>query len=310
MSPTGRRRVALVTCREALALDQDLAPLRTALVALGAEVELPCWDDGQVDWARFDVALLRSTWDYAERIDEFLGWAARCAVATRLLNPLAVVRWNTNKRYLADLAAARVPVVATRFVATGADAEAELERFLACGAESLSIGAAAPFSDFVVKPAVGAGARDVARYRRADVAQALLHLRRLLAAGRDTMLQPYLDHVDEQGETAVYFFEGALSHAVRKGPLLRARADLVRGLFVPEEITPRAVEAAEREVAIAACRAIPFGVPLYARVDLVRAASGGPEVLELELSEPSIYFAHAAGAAERLAAAVLARCET
>src|SRR5262245_1919999 len=190
MTSSGRRRVALVTCREALALDQDLAPLRDALVARGAEVALTCWDDAGLDWARFDVALLRSTWDYAERIGEFLDWAARCAVATKLLNPLEVVRWNTSKRYLADLAAAGVPVVPTRFVTTGAEAAEELERFLAGGAESLSVGAAAPFSDFVVKPVVGAGARDAARYGRGDADQALAHLRRLLDAGRDTMLQP------------------------------------------------------------------------------------------------------------------------
>jgi hypothetical protein len=223
MSPTGLRHVALVTCREALALDEDLAPLRDALAALGAEVALPCWDDASIDWARFDIAVLRSTWDYAERNDEFLDWAARCAAATRLVNPLDVVRWNTNKRYLADLARAGVPAVPTRFVAAGAEAAAELERFLAGGEESLSIGRAAAFSDFVVKPVVGAGTRDAARYTRADLARALTHLRRLLAAGRDTMLQPYLDDIDQHGETAMIFFEGKLSHAVCKGPLPGAR---------------------------------------------------------------------------------------
>jgi hypothetical protein len=145
MSPTGLRRVALVTCRDALALDEDLAPLRDALAALGAEVALPCWDDASIDWARFDIAVLRSTWDYAERNDEFLDWAARCAAATRLVNPLDVLRWNTNKRYLADLARAGVPVVPTRFVAAGAEAAAELERFLAGGEESLSMRPTAQF---------------------------------------------------------------------------------------------------------------------------------------------------------------------
>jgi glutathione synthase/RimK-type ligase-like ATP-grasp enzyme len=307
--PTGRRSVALVTAREALALDEDLPPLRDALAARGAEVALPCWDDAAVDWTRFDIAVLRSTWDYAERIGEFLDWAARCAALTRLLNPLEVVRWNTDKRYLADLARAGVPVVPTCFIAAGADAAVELAAFLAGGVESLSVGRAAPFSDFVVKPVVGAGSRDAARYARAGVAQALAHLRRLLESGREAMLQPYLDQVDQHGETAVIFFEGRFSHAVRKGPLLRSGAGLVPSLFAPEQITPRAAEAAERQVAIAACHAIPFDVLLYARVDLVRGANGTPAVLELELTEPSIFFAHAPGAAERLAAAVLARCE-
>jgi O-ureido-D-serine cyclo-ligase len=308
MSPTSRHSVALITAREARALDEDLTPLRDALAALGAEVALPCWDDTDIDWRRFDIAVLRSTWDYAERIGEFLDWARRCAAATRLINPLEVVRWNTDKRYLADLDAAAVPVVPTRFVAAGADAESELATFLTPGTTSLSIGRTDGFSDFVVKPAVGAGSRDTARYQRADSAPALAHLRRLLVSGRNAMLQPYLEHVDQYGETAVMFFEGSFSHAVRKGPLLRAGAGPVPRLFASERITPREIDAAEREVAIAACRAIPFAVPLYARVDLVRGADGAPAVLELELTEPSLFFAHAAGAAELLAAAVLRRC--
>jgi len=309
VSTRAHRRVALVTTREALAIDQDLPPLRDALAALGAEVALPCWDDARVDWAQFDIAVPRSTWDYAERIDEFLEWAARCARATRLANPLEVVRWNTDKRYLVELARAGVPVVPTRFVAPDADAAGELEQFLCADSRALTIGYADRFPEFVVKPVVGAGSRDAARYTRADRADATAHLARLLAVGRAAMLQPYLDHIDDHGETAAIFFEGELSHTVRKGPLLRQGVNLVAGLFVPEEITARDLEGAERTVALAAVRAIPFAVPLYARVDLVRATDGAPVVLELELTEPSLFFAHSPGAAKRLATAVLACCE-
>ena len=200
---------------------------------------MPCWDDPSVDWSQFDVAVLRSTWDYAERIDEFLAWIAHCAVVTRLENPPEIVRWNTDKRYLQDLARAGVPVVPTRFVVPGADASAELDRFLAGGPGVLSVGHVEQFADFVVKPSVGAASRDAARYRRADRALALAHLSRLLDAGRHTMLQPYLDRVDQQGETALMYFEGEFSHAVRKGPILRAGADLVAGLFAREAITAR-----------------------------------------------------------------------
>ena len=116
--------IALVSAFDALALDEDMPPLVAALVRLGARVSTPCWDDPAVDWSGYDAALLRSTWDYVDRIDEFLAWCERCARQTQLLNPPGVVRWNTDKHYLVHLAKAGVPVVPTRFVEPGADAAA------------------------------------------------------------------------------------------------------------------------------------------------------------------------------------------
>jgi glutathione synthase/RimK-type ligase-like ATP-grasp enzyme len=297
--------VALVSASEALALDEDMPPLRAALTAAGVEVETPCWDDPATDWSRYDAAVLRSTWDYVERLDEFLAWAARCAAQTRLLNPPDVIRWNTDKRYLRDLHAARVAVVPTRFVAPGAAAASELDSFLAGGPAALSAGTAEPFEEFVVKPSVGAGSRDAARYRRGDDAAAVAHLARLLDAGRVAMLQPYLRRVDEQGETAVVYLGGRYSHAFRKGPLLRRGDGLVEGLFAAEDISPRTPSDAELAVAAAAYAAIPARPPVYARIDLIRDALDAPVVLELELTEPSLYFRCAEGAAERCARALL-----
>ncbi len=302
MSP----RIALVTAREALALDEDMPPLVLALQALGAQVETPCWDDPSVDWGRFDRAVLRSTWDYVERIDEFLEWAERCAGQTRLCNPPAVVRWNTDKHYLVELAHAGVPVVPTLFVAPGARPESEVDRFLAGGAGALTVGACEGVEEFVVKPAIGAGSRDAARYARADRDAAVTHLARLLAAGRSTMLQPYLPRVDELGETAVVYLGGRYSHAFRKGPLLRRGDELVSGLFAREQIEAREPADDERRVAAAAFAAIAEASPLYARVDLIRNEQREPVVLELELTEPSLYFVLAPDAAGRFADVLLA----
>ena len=80
-------RIALVTAREALPLDEDMPPLRAALAQAGLSADTPCWDDPGVDWSNYDAALLRSTWDYVDRIDEFLDWCEQCARQTRLLNP-------------------------------------------------------------------------------------------------------------------------------------------------------------------------------------------------------------------------------
>jgi O-ureido-D-serine cyclo-ligase len=304
-------RVALVTAREALALDEDMPPLIDALTTRGALVETPCWDDAAVDWSRFDVAVLRSTWDYVERIEEFLQWADRCRRVTRLLNPPEIVRWNTDKHYLEALAAGGVPVVPTRFVEPGSDVDAEMERFLAGGAGSVSVGAGVEFAEFVVKPSIGAGSRDAARYRRSDAREARAHLRRLAAAERrSAMLQPYLGRVDDYGETAVMYLGGRYSHAVRKGPLLRVGDGLVAGLFAPEQISVREPDAGELRVAAAAFAVVPGEPVLYARIDLIRDDHDRPVVLELELTEPSLFLAHGAAAAATLAGAILERAAT
>jgi O-ureido-D-serine cyclo-ligase len=294
-------RIALVTAREALELDPDMPLLVAALHAARAETDTPCWDDPAVDWSRYDAALLRSTWDYVDRIDEFLAWCERVAGLTLLLNPPDVVRWNTDKHYLGHLAASGVPVVPTRFLEAGADGARELEAFLAAGRAACAVGGPCEFDEFVVKPAIGAGSRDAARYGRDDAGRARDHVQRLLAARRSVMLQPYLAGVDEHGETAVLYLGGAFSHAARKGPLLQPGAGLVEGLFAPEDIRPRVAVAAELAVAAAAYAAIPFAAPVYARIDLIRDQAGAPVVLELELTEPSLFLAHAAGAADRFA---------
>jgi len=300
-------RIALVTARGALELDEDMPVLAAALQDAGAAVETPCWDDPAIDWTRYGAALLRSTWDYADRNDEFLAWCDRCSARTRLLNASAVVGWNTDKHYLADLARAGVPVVPTRFVEPGADACAELEDFLADRPTSLTVGRSDGFDEFVVKPAIGAGSRDAARYRRSDRALALEHVNRLVAADRSLMLQPYLSRVDEYGETAILYLGGQFSHAIRKGPLLRPGAAMVEGMFAPEQIQPRKAERAELDVAAAAFAAIPFAAPDYARIDLLRDTRDAPVVLELELTEPSLFLAHAPGAADTFAAHLVQR---
>ena len=289
--------VALVTARAARDLDEDLPPLVAALGETHAHLSVVDWDDASTDWSNFDVVVLRSTWDYTQRLPEFLSWAARAATKTTLLNPIDVVRWNTDKHYLGHLADAGVPVVPSSFVEPGESARDALDLFL-----SETTG------EFVVKPSVGAGSRDAQRYGRDEREQAIAHAQRLLDEARSVLLQPYLNRVDEHGETALMFFAGEFSHAVRKGPLLRRGEDSTRALFAAEHITPRTPSEQELALARRTLAAIPFAQPLlYARVDLIHADDGSPRVLELELTEPSLFFAHAPGSAGRFAAAILAR---
>jgi hypothetical protein len=289
--------VALVTARAARGLDEDMPPLTAALAAAGAQSQIVDWDDARADWARFDLVVPRSAWDYAERLPEFLAWAERVTRLTTLVNPLAVVRWNTDKHYLGELARAGAPVVPTWYVEPGGDAGRTLDEFLAADAGR----------ELVVKPAVGAGSRDARRHARQDRAEILAHIEPLLASGRSVMLQPYLESVDTRGETALMYIGGRFSHAIRKGALLPAAgAPSTPGLFAPEEIVPRAPEADELEAAGRILGAAPFGELLYGRVDLLRDPQGAPRLLELELTEPSLFLAHAPGSAERFAAALLA----
>jgi glutathione synthase/RimK-type ligase-like ATP-grasp enzyme len=181
--------------------------------------------------------------------------------------------------------------VPTRFVEPGEAAAAALEAFRRQEGQG----------EWVVKPAVGAGSRDAARYTAGEEQVAIDHIDRLLGAGRSVLLQPYLDQVDHDGETALIYVGGRFSHAIRKGPLLRRSTAPTDALFAQEHITPREPQAQELQVAQRIIAALPFATPLYARVDLIRRDDGPPRLLELELTEPSLFLAQSPGAAQRLA---------
>ena len=296
-------RIALVTVAAARTLDEDLAPLASALREAAVDVAIVDWDDTGFDWSGVDAAVLRSPWDYTDRPGEFLAWAARTAARTRLLNPPDVLRWNTDKHYLADLAARGVSVVPSAFVEPEADPLPALQAFLAEYAEA---------DEFVVKPAISAGSRDTQRYARTQEFAAANHIARLLDAGRSVLLQPYLASVDRDGETALLYFDGDYSHAIRKGALLRPDAGATEALFAPEQIVAREPGDDERALAqtvLAAARdALKLDAALaYARVDLIRDGNGLPRLLELELCEPSLFLPYADGSADRFVAGLLAR---
>ena len=273
-------RLAYVTCAP-LPDDPDL-DLPHAIPAFeqeGWQVDVARWDDPEVDWSSYDVVVVRSPWDYAERRDAFLAWARLVDAASLLLNPYAVLAANTHKGYLRDLTAAGVPVVPTSWYAPGDEPTlASLE------------------DRVVVKPAVSAGARDT--ILTADRAEAEAHLAALLAAGRDAMVQPYLDAVDAEGEVSTVVLGGVASHAVRKVPALTegghgdASADhpLSDDLVAAAEAVLEAAEPGWRGL-------------VYARVDLVRI-DGVWTLMELELTEPTLFLDRDPEAPARLARAV------
>lgn len=278
-------RMALVTCERPTECDEDVDFLAPALRRSGVEVETPAWSDPRVDWSGFGLVKLSSPWDYHERPDGFRAWLAATAEVTNLQNPLPILEWNLDKRYLRELDGAGVPTIPTLWSEPGGEAET-LTRVAELGWERV-----------VIKPTVDLGAMNLVRV------EAAMAERLLGRYERPVLVQPYLPSIATAGEVSLVYLAGTLSHALRKRP---AAGDfrvqpLYGGTHEPIEASGAELEAGERALAAAP------GDPLYARVDLVYGEEGGPLVIELELIEPALYLDVAPRSADLLARAMLAR---
>ena len=290
-------RVGLLTCAALPSGDPDDAHLVAALERAGVASRWVPWGDSDSRRLHEDVDLLviRSPWDYTDRYAQFLEWLSVASVP--VLNPVELVRWNTDKRYLLDLEAAGVPTIPTVIVETP-DEQWEPPP---------------GFAEFVVKPVVGGGSRGVRRFAHDQLQEAQDHVNALIATVSPAMVQPYQPSVDAGSETALIHFEGVFSHAITKGPMLSKDGErrMVEGLYFEERIDARLATDRQRAVALAALAAIPTSVtgsvPLYARVDLIDDDDGCPILLELELVEPSLFFGFGPSAADVFVAAINAR---
>jgi glutathione synthase/RimK-type ligase-like ATP-grasp enzyme len=291
-------RVAVLTCRQlpsfvtweipdVPALFADDRRLIAEFAARGVEAGSVVWSDERVDWNRYDLALIRSTWDYIDARERFLSaLAAIEASSCRLFNPLDAARWNSHKSYLFDLAAWGVPIVPT-LAASATDAAAVQEAVVARGWQRV-----------VLKPTVGAGAAGVRLVASREIAAALGQLVDQRPQ-QPFLLQPLVESVINEGEWSFIFIDGRFSHALLKKP--------APGDYRAHGIYDGTVEYAEpsrddRLQAEAMLARLPFDL-LYARLDLVRH-DGRLVVMELELIEPMLYFDCAPGSAGRLARAV------
>ncbi|QMW24362.1 ATP-grasp domain-containing protein [Sandaracinobacteroides saxicola] len=270
--------VILVTARVLPHDDDEAGLLLAALRARGVACRVAAWDDGAARWDDAALILLKSPWNYADALTDFMAWGR--GLQAPVLNPWALVEWNVHKRYLAGMAGA----VPTRVVARGEAAALRAADGDAAGR-------------VVVKPAVGAGARG-AMLGRWDDPAVVAHLAALLQRG-DALVQPFVADV-AAGEVSLLYFDGVFSHAVRKVPADGDYRVQVQYGGVVERHAPSPAELALGAAALAAC---PLA-PLYARVDMVGAT---PLLMELEVIEPELFLFEDEGAAERLADAIVRR---
>lgn len=282
--------VALVTCAELPELDDGEDLVIDPLRADGIDADIVVWDDESIDWSAYDLAIIRTVWDYPTKRDDFVEWARS---VPRLANPAHVVEWNTDKRYLQQLSDLEVPVVPTIWLEPG---------------DEIALPTA---GTIVIKPAISAGSLNTGKYNFDEDGEADLafgHVLRLRDTGSTVMVQPYLAAIDTAGETSLLYFNGSFSHSIRKGPMLTGQGASGAGLYLDEKIEPRIPTAAEHATAQHVLDALPdMSELLYARVDLVPGPDGLPMLIELELTEPSLFLPHSSGAARRFARAIAAR---
>ena len=281
--------IALVTTQAARGHDHDLDILTAALDAAHQKWQIVNWDDASIDWSQFSIAVLRSTWDYYARLDEFVAWVDLVSAQTTLCNPAEIVRWNVDKRYLQEMSAHGIPVMATTFVS----------KMIGITQELIA-------QDVIIKPVVSAGSNNTARHRN-DAVAARAQLDHILSNAGVAMVQPYSPTIDSVGETGLVYLGGKFSHAFGKDAVFGEAEQVHNGVHVQEVITARTANPNEHLLGDSVMKFLinKFGVtPLYARIDMVTNIDGVPEIMEVELTEPSLYLHLDARSPERAATAL------
>ncbi|MFG0246271.1 MAG: RimK family alpha-L-glutamate ligase [Phycisphaerales bacterium JB052] len=269
-------KIAYVSCKNLPEPDIDERPLVEGLIAAGHDAEVVAWDDCTVDWAGFDAALVRATWNYAQHLDAFRDWIGRVNEQTTLINPRSTLEWNLHKCYLCELEGAGVPITPTAFFDRGQSGSV------------LSVCEERGWPRIVIKPTVSAGSFGTRSFDlckgEAGAAQAFFDE---MVAQRGMMIQRYIPSVDTVGETALIVIDGTLTHAIEKRPRFDDQDEEV---YLRESISDE-MHAFARRVLTAANKDY-----LYARVDVFPADDGSLMLSELELLEPSLFFPYSPAA--------------
>lgn len=258
------------------------------LARLGWTIDEVPWTQTEVRWDDFDLVVIRSPWDYTDNPQAFLKVLEQIDRSNAALaNPLDIVRWNLNKEYLRELEAQGIPVVPTLWLTKleHVDIEAAFERFAS--------------EEIVVKPTVGANARDTFRLAR-DSAPSTTEAALRVFRSCPVMVQPFIKSIVDIGEYSLFYFNGNYSHCILKSPKLgdfRVQEEH-GGLIQRCNAPPSLLEIGQRTLNTIDAQL------LYARVDFVYLFPETPAVIEVELIEPSLYFPYAELSPARFASAL------
>ncbi len=266
---------------------RDDALLQEALADLGISSVRVDWANADIDWSAFSCAVFRTTWDYFERISEFLSWLGNIENDTLLCNEAALIRWNLDKHYLADLEEQGIPIVPTRFLDPGSDMTLS-DMIDETG-----------WHDAILKPCISGAARHTYRIDQTNADRIQSELQPLLNT-ESFIVQPFLPDVLHAGEDTLVLIDGKYTHAVTKKPKpgdFRVQDD--HGGTV-HHCRPDREQIILAERAIAACNPN----PVYGRVDMVRDLRGDWRVMELELIEPELWLRNHPPSARALAHAI------
>ncbi len=294
--------IVFVTYADLKQGDPDDRQALEILMRRGYQCCFADWRDERFSFADAALVVLRSTWDYHLHHQQFKDWLQKISVASVLKNDLEQVLWNSDKRYLRDLAAAGINVVPTHYIEVGAS-ETINSASLSEIAARLQVESGATGDDMrvVIKPSVGLSTFGVKKFdlsRKADGEAAIHHINELNRS-YCVMVQPFMAEVEKSGEKALVFIDGKFSHAIKKSPF--------QHLAVAGEAGEASVAASASEIACGeqVLAALKFdAVPLYARVDVIADSAAVVRLLELELIEPSLFLQLADKAAEKFADAL------
>jgi glutathione synthase/RimK-type ligase-like ATP-grasp enzyme len=250
----------------------------------GLKVGRKSWSDKDFDWSCTKKVLIRTTWDYFERYEEWQEWLKLVASKSQLFNPLSLVQWNMDKHYLGDLKARGVNIPDTIYIETGA--QTSLTSLLAKN----------QWEDIILKPCVSGASRHTYKLSRNNLTEYEVTFQTLIK-DEAFMLQPFQQNVVEKGEVSLVVIGGQFTHAVLK--VAKAGDFRVQDDFGGKvhPYAPSTEEMAFAEKAVAACKPTPF----LARVDIIKDNNGQLAIIEIELIEPELWFRMYPDAAEVLA---------
>ena len=272
-------RLALLTCSTLPDWEQDDRFLHDLLTQKGIQWSLIPWDAAE-DWSKYDVVLIRTTWDYVERVKDFEASLRQIAVQSRLLNPFEVVQWNLRKTYLQVLSERGIPIAPTVWIDGCVDLSAIMSE--------------KQWTRGFLKPVVGASASDTKRFGVQDIPEVQRWLDVRVQEGTQFICQPYIDSVETQGEISTIIFGDTLSHSVQKIPVpgdYRVQDDYGASDFVLDiEAYPQVAEISNRVMEILSEL---FEDLLVVRLDFLLIDGVTPVINEVELIEPSLFFRHA-----------------